>query len=108
MRVRAFRLPIIVALAALALSGCMSTSGPVAVAQPQGDLDSYAYGQSYYPASPAYVAPMAVDDGGGALAALRRGLAIRSSAPPPVAYATAPAPKLKRSHKHTLAGTIRE
>jgi polysaccharide biosynthesis/export protein len=36
-------------LAALALSGCMRMSGPVAVAQPQlqGDLDSFAYGQAY-------------------------------------------------------------
>ena len=32
-------------LAALALSGCMRTAAPVAVAQP-GDLDSLAYGQS--------------------------------------------------------------
>jgi len=32
-------------LAALALSGCMRTAAPVAVAQP-GDLDSMAYGQS--------------------------------------------------------------
>jgi polysaccharide export outer membrane protein len=34
-------------LAALALSGCMRTSAPVAMAQPQGDLDAIAYGQSY-------------------------------------------------------------
>jgi len=34
-------------LAALALSGCMRTSGPVAMAQPQSDLDSFAYGQAY-------------------------------------------------------------
>jgi polysaccharide export outer membrane protein len=34
-------------LAALALSGCMRTSGPVAATQPQGDLDSFAYGQAY-------------------------------------------------------------
>ena len=50
---RAFRLPIIAAMTALALSGCMHTSGPVAMAQPQSDLDSMAYGQPYYPASPA-------------------------------------------------------
>jgi polysaccharide biosynthesis/export protein len=43
---RAFRLPIIVAKAALALSGCTHTSGPVATVQPQNDLDSLAYGQS--------------------------------------------------------------
>jgi polysaccharide biosynthesis/export protein len=34
-------------LAALALSGWMRTSGPVAAAQPQSDLDSFAYGQAY-------------------------------------------------------------
>ena len=44
---RAFRLPIIAIVTALALSGCMRTTGPVAVAEPQGDLDSIAYGQSY-------------------------------------------------------------
>ena len=42
---RAFRLPITAILTALALSGCMRTTGPVAVTQPQGDLDSMAYGQ---------------------------------------------------------------
>jgi polysaccharide export outer membrane protein len=34
-------------LAVLALSGCMRTTAPVAVAQPQRDLDSMAYGQRY-------------------------------------------------------------
>jgi polysaccharide biosynthesis/export protein len=34
-------------LAALALPGCMGRSAPVAVAQPQSDLDSIAYGRSY-------------------------------------------------------------
>ena len=48
---RAFRLPMIVATAALALSGCTHTSGPVAtVQQPRSDLDSLAYGQPYGPA----------------------------------------------------------
>jgi polysaccharide biosynthesis/export protein len=42
---RAFRLPMIAAMAALALSGCTHTSGPVAtVQQPRSDLDSLAYG----------------------------------------------------------------
>ena len=40
--VRAFRLPITAIMTALALSGCMRTSAAVAVAQPQGDLDSFA------------------------------------------------------------------
>jgi polysaccharide export outer membrane protein len=34
-------------LAALVLSGCMQTPAPVATVQPQGDLDSMAYGQAY-------------------------------------------------------------
>src|SRR3954468_15875548 len=45
--VRAFRLPIIAATVATALSGCIQTARPVAVAQPQRDLDSIAYGRSY-------------------------------------------------------------
>ena len=84
---RAFRLPIIAAMTALALSGCMSTTGPVAVAQPQGDLDSLAYGQPYSPAPPA--------DSGGAISALRNSFAAASRrpyAPVPVAYAAAPMP----------------
>ena len=72
---RAFRLPIIAILTALALSGCMRTTGPVAVAQPQGDLDSMAYGRTYARA------PVAVaNSGGGAISALTLGL--RRLAPP--------------------------
>jgi polysaccharide export outer membrane protein len=69
--VRAFRLPITAIMTALALSGCMRTTGPVAVAQPQSDLDSMAYGQTYAPA------PVAVADsgGGGAISALRSAFA---------------------------------
>ena len=94
---RAFRLPIIAIMTALALSGCMHASGPVAVAQPQGDLDSMAYGQPYYPASSGYVSqpPAVADSGGGAIAALRNSFASgspRSYAPAPVGYAVAPAP----------------
>jgi polysaccharide export outer membrane protein len=66
----------------LVLSGCMRTGGPVAVVQPQSDLDSMAYGQTYAPA------PMAVaDNSGGAIAALRSAFA----ASPRAAYAPAPA-----------------
>jgi polysaccharide biosynthesis/export protein len=50
--------------AALALSGCMRTTSPVAMTQPQSDLDAMAYGQS-------------------------RGMA---PAPTPLAYAAAPMP----------------
>src|SRR4051812_40573721 len=81
---RAFRLPITAFLTALALSGCMRTTGPVAAVQPQSDLDSMAYGQTYAPA------PVAVADsgGGGAISALRSAFA----ASPRNAYAAMPAP----------------
>jgi polysaccharide export outer membrane protein len=90
---RAFRLPIIfAAMTALALSGCMHASGPVAVAQPQGDLDSMAYGQPYsqqdYPIQTAMA-----DSGGGAIAALRSSFASRRAyAPAPAVYVAAPMP----------------
>ena len=86
---RAFRLPIIAALTAFALSGCMSTSGPVALVQPQSDLDSFAYGQPYYPAQ------QDIANSGGAFAALRTSFASssrRAYAPAPVVYAAAPLP----------------
>jgi polysaccharide export outer membrane protein len=69
--VRAFRLPIIAVMTTLALSGCMRTSSPVAVAQPQSDLDSMAYGQPYIAAPPL----VAVADSGGAISALRASFA---------------------------------
>jgi polysaccharide biosynthesis/export protein len=93
---RAFRLPIIAAMTALALSGCMRTSGPVAMVQPQSDLDSMTYGQPYYPASRGVVAsPSNVADSGGAISALRASFAAaspRSYAPATAAYAAAPMP----------------
>src|SRR5229473_3992284 len=78
---RAFRLPIIAAMVALALSGCMQTAGPVAVAQPSSELDYMAYGQPYPPAP-------AVAVGGGAISAPRNSFASAS----PHAYAYAPVP----------------
>src|SRR5260370_38675313 len=87
---RAFRLSIIAIMHALALSGCMRTTAPVAVAHPQSDLDSFAYGQPY-DAAPA----SAASDSGGAISALRASFAAaprRSYAPAPVAYAAAPMP----------------
>src|SRR6202163_2768533 len=81
-------------LIALALSGCMRTSSPVAGLQPQGDLDSLAYGQPTKPAlEPASRSDVA--DSGGAISALRNSFAAaprRSYAPVPVAYAAAPMP----------------
>ena len=87
---RAFRLPIIAAMTALALSGCMQTTGPVASAQPQSDLDTMAYGQPYS-STPA----TAVADSGGAIAALRASFAAAprgTYAPASAAYAAAPMP----------------
>ena len=59
---RGVRAVMICLVAALALPGCIRTTGPVALAQPQGDLDAMAYGSSY------------------------------AMAPTPVAYAAAPMP----------------
>jgi polysaccharide biosynthesis/export protein len=56
--VRAFRLSMMAAMTALALSGCMGRSGPVAVVQPQNDLDSLAYGQQAYAQPAGYAPPM--------------------------------------------------
>ncbi len=65
---------------ALALSGCMRTTGPVAS---QGDLDSIAYGQPSDPPPPSVVAAS-----GGAIGALRSAFAASPhSAPPPVIMA---------------------
>jgi polysaccharide biosynthesis/export protein len=83
--VRAFRLSITATMTALALSGCMRTAGPVAVA-PQSDLDSMAYGQPYSPPPRA----VAADSGGGAIGALRSAFAAAPrgvSAPPPAQVA---------------------
>jgi polysaccharide biosynthesis/export protein len=88
--VRASFLPIIAAVAALALSGCMQTTYPAAVAQ-RSDLDAMAYG-------PPATAPVVVADnsGGGAIAALRKTMASSprtyvAQAPVPAVYA-APMP----------------
>lgn len=79
---RAFSLPILAATAALALSGCMQTVAPVAMA-PAGDLDSMAYGP---PSSYSAPGPVVDNSGGGAISALRNAMA-----GPPV-YAAAPGP----------------
>jgi polysaccharide export outer membrane protein len=71
----------------------MHATGPVAVAQPQSDLDSLAYGQPGNPA-PAYVAA-SPSDSGGAISALRNSFAAAprgAYATSPVAYAAAPMP----------------
>ena len=78
---RAFRLPITAIITALALSGCMRTTGPVAVAS-QGDLDSMAYGQPNSPPPQAVAA-----DSGGAVGALRAAFAAAPRAPAAVVVA---------------------
>jgi polysaccharide export outer membrane protein len=98
---RAFRLSIMAAVAAVALGGCMQTAGPVAVAPPRSDLDSMAYGQPYRSAQ-----PVAVDNSGGAIGALRNSFA---AAPPPtqIAYAApmpGPAPVRYDASYHLDAG----
>jgi polysaccharide export outer membrane protein len=75
-------------LTALALSGCMRRSAPVATAQPQSNLDSMAYGQTYNPP------PRVVASSGGVFSALRASFAAsprRVIAPAPAIYA-APMP----------------
>jgi polysaccharide export outer membrane protein len=93
-------LPIIAAMTALGLSGCMHTSGPVATAQPQSDLDYMAYGQPYSAVPRGYVAASS-NDGGGAISALRASFASSRpsnyasapvAAPVAAAYAAAPMP----------------
>jgi polysaccharide export outer membrane protein len=97
--VRAFRIPITAIIAALALSGCMRTTGPVAVA-PQGDLDSMAYGQPNSPPPPA----VAAESGGGAIGAVRAAFAAAPrAAPAPAAYVE-PAPVRYDAAYHLDAG----
>lgn len=89
---RAFHLPITAAVAALALSGCMQTAGPVAVAQPSSDLDYMAYGEPVRPA------PVAADSGG-AISAVRNAFAASPRyAPAPVAYAAPMPPPQSARH----------
>ena len=71
---RGVRVVIICLLSALALAGCMRRSAPVAVVQPQPDLDSITYGRSH------------------------------GMAPAPVAYATATVPVRYDAAYHLDAG----
>jgi polysaccharide export outer membrane protein len=91
--VRAFRLPVLAAAAALALSGCMGRPGPVAMMQPRADLDSMAYGQ------PVYAAPVASGSGGVFTA-------MRSAAPVPIAYAQ-PAPTYDEQYRLDAGDKLR-
>jgi polysaccharide biosynthesis/export protein len=85
---RGLRAVLVCLLTALALSGCMRRSAPVAVVQPQSDLDSLAYGQTYNPP------PRVVASSGGAIGALRASFAAspRRVVAPAVYAAPMPAP----------------
>jgi polysaccharide biosynthesis/export protein len=91
---RAFRYSMIAAMTALAVSGCMRRSAPVAVAQPQSDLDSLAYGRPTNPAPPRTTSSTAFASSGGAIGAIRASFAAaprRAYGPAPAVYA-APMP----------------
>src|SRR3954466_9765503 len=67
-RVRALLLPVIAILSATLLSSCMHTASPVAVAQPQSDLDAMVYG------TPS-TGPVVATGQGGAISALSNSFA---------------------------------
>ena len=79
---RASSLPFLAAVVALALSGCVHTGSPVAVAQPRSDLDAMAYGPM-----PAQAGVAADSSGGGAIGALRASFATASLRAAPQASA---------------------
>jgi polysaccharide biosynthesis/export protein len=89
-RWRAFQLPMMAAMTAFALSGCMQTGSPMASMQPASDLDAMAYGPP-----PIQSQAVADNSGGGAISALRAGFAsasLRAPSPAPaVVYAAPPA-----------------
>jgi len=96
--VRAFFLPVIALAAATVLSSCMQTVSPVAVMQPQSDLDAMTYGP---PTASASVA--ATESRGGAIGALRNSFAA-VSAPAGYAVPVAYAGPIHESAYHLDAG----
>src|ERR1700712_4896837 len=96
--VRAFRLSMIAVMTALALPGCMRRSGPVAVMQPQSDLDSIAYGppssdqalayeqQTSQPRRGLFMSPAYAENPGGLIGALGSGFNRRAYAQAPAVY----------------------
>jgi polysaccharide export outer membrane protein len=83
---RGLRAVLLCLLTALALSGCMRRSAPVAVVQPQNDLDSLAYGQTYN--SPRVVTSSARPVPSGGLIGALRASPRRAYAAAPAVYAT--------------------
>jgi polysaccharide biosynthesis/export protein len=100
--VRAFSLPAIAIVCATLLSGCMHTASPVAVGQPQSDLDTLAYGP------PPAGSVAATETRGGAIAALRNSFAAAPGGRPyyaaPASAAPASAPAVYDSAYHLDAG----
>jgi polysaccharide export outer membrane protein len=85
---RGLRAVLVCLLTALALSGCMRRSAPVAVAQPQSDLDSLAYGQPSPPRT-VYTSSARVASSGGVIGAMRASFAASPRrAYGPAVYAT--------------------
>src|SRR5258708_32049930 len=88
---RGLRAVLVCLLTALALSGCMRRSAPVAVVQPQSDLDSLAYGQPSNAAPRSvYMSAANVAPPRGAIGALRASFAAsprRAYGPAPAVYA---------------------
>ena len=107
---RASSLPFLAVVIALALSGCIHTGPPVAVAQSRSDLDALAYGPM---PAPAHVTA-ADASGGGAISALRASFAaasLRAAPEPAVIYAApqlvavaGPAPPAYDTAYHLDAG----
>ena len=86
MRVLRASLPVLAAVIALALSGCIHTGPPGAVAQSRSDLDAIAYG-------PMHAQAVADSSGGGAISAIRASFAtspMRAAPPSSAAYAGPP------------------
>ena len=103
---RGVRAEIICLLAGLALSGCMQTTAPIAMEQPQSELDTMAYGQPSY-SSVTAPSRSAVADSGGAIGALRASFAASprgTYAPAQAAYAAAPMPAAHDSAYRLDAG----
>jgi len=90
--VRAFRLPIIAATSAFALSGCMHTSSPVAMAPVRSDLDTMAYdGPAASTQAGIAASPASAANSGSAATALRASYAEtsrRANAPVAASYAS--------------------
>jgi polysaccharide export outer membrane protein len=88
---RGLRAVLVCLLTALALSGCMRRSAPVALAQPRSDLDSLAYGQPSNAAPRSvYMSATNVAPPRGAIGALRASFAAssrRAYTPAPAIYA---------------------